>query len=72
MALDTLILEIKQLPLTTRLALVQIIAESVRQELAATTEASELVMGMLGPEGGVPTDQELKEDYINYLEDKYK
>lgn len=72
MALDTLILEIKQLPLTTRLALVEIIAESVRQELAATTEAPELVMGMLGPEGSVPTDQELKEDYINYLDDKYK
>jgi hypothetical protein len=60
------------LPLTTRLALVEIIAESVRQELAATTEAPELVMGMLRPEGSVPTDQDLKEDYINYLDDKYK
>ncbi|HZQ09558.1 MAG TPA: hypothetical protein VFD70_23475 [Anaerolineae bacterium] len=69
--LDTLILEIRQLPLLTRLALVEIIAESVRQELA-NLPSSVLTMGMLRPEGRLPTDQELEEDYINYLIEKYK
>jgi hypothetical protein len=69
MALDTLVLEIKQLPLVTRLALVEIIAESVREELAA---APELKLGMLQPAGQLPTDDELKDDYINYLIEKYK
>jgi len=71
MALDTLVLEIRQLPLLTRLALVEIIAESVRQELANTSPA-ELQRGMLRPEGTLPTEHELKEDYTSYLLNKYK
>lgn len=29
------------------------------------------VRGMLRTEGELPSDEELKEDYINYLEEKY-
>lgn len=75
MMLDSLVLEIRQLPLLTRLALVEIIAESVRQELAEGAEAAlaePLTQGMLRPEGQLASDQELKDDYINYLIDKYK
>lgn len=73
MMLDDLVLEIRQLPLTSRLALVGLIAESVREELAtATPDTFPLVMGMLRPEGELPTDQDLKQAYIDYLDDKYK
>lgn len=75
MMLDTLVLEIRQLPLVTRLALVEIIAESVRQELVAettTTGAPDWTTGMLRPEGQAPSDKELKDDYVEYLIQKYK
>lgn len=75
MMLDSLVLEIRQLPLLTRLALVEIIAESVRQELAQVSEpvmADSLTRGMLRPEGRIPSDEELQDDYINYLIQKYK
>lgn len=75
MALDSLVLEIRQLPLLARLALVEIIAESVRQELAEGAEPEPKVSfssGMLRPEGELPADRELKEDYIGYLIQKYK
>jgi hypothetical protein len=75
MMLDTLVLEIRQLPLVTRLALVEIIAESVRQELlveSATADTPNWKKGMLRPEGQLPSDKELKEDYVDYLIEKYK
>ncbi|MCC7162286.1 MAG: hypothetical protein IT331_07315 [Anaerolineae bacterium] len=75
MMLDSLVLEIRQLPLLTRLALVEIIAESVRQELAQVSEpvmADSLTRGMLRPEERIPSDEELQDDYINYLIQKYK
>lgn len=73
MMLDDLVLEIRQLPLTTRLELVEMIAESVRQELAITApKATHLVRGMLRPEGELPSDEALKQDYIDYLDEKYK
>lgn len=75
MMLDTLVLEIRQLPLLTRLALVEIIAESVRQELAVANQFAptpQLEMGMLRAPEPLPTDEELKDDYINYLIEKYK
>jgi hypothetical protein len=71
MMLDALVLEIKQLPVTTRLALVEIIAESVRQELSAL-QGQKLSMGMLKPEGAIPSDEELHDDYVTYLIEKYK
>lgn len=75
MSLDILVLEIRQLPILTRLALIQIITESVRQELAEESKPhseSLLTRGMLQPKGTTPTEQELKDDYINYLIDKYR
>ncbi len=72
MMLDTLVLEIRQLPLTTRLELVEMIAESVREELATIPNVPTLTVGMLKPEGATLSDDELKQDYINYLDEKYK
>ena len=72
MLLDTLVLEIRQLPLTTRLELVEIIAESVREELTAIPNVSKLPLGMLKPDGDVPSDEVLNQDYINHLDEKWK
>ncbi len=44
--------------------------EAKRQQLQSIPPA-ELVRGMLKPEGPPPTDEELREDYTNYLMRKY-
>lgn len=75
MTLDTLALEIKQLPLLARLMLVEIIAESVRQELLDAANgvgpAPRLELGMLRTEEPIPSDQEIKDGYTEYLIEKY-
>ena len=45
-------------------------AEGRRKRLQAIPPA-ELVRGMLKPEGPSPTDEEIREDYTNYLIRKY-
>jgi hypothetical protein len=72
MTVDALLHQIGQLPLTRRLALIEQIAKSVREELATTLVAPTLTKGMLRAESELPTEQELKDAYINYLDDKYR
>jgi hypothetical protein len=83
-------LELTKLPLKERLALIEMLTRSVREELiswSVTDQPVELqesaalrpkpgsslsrVLGMLKPDGPMPTDDELKEDYIKYLTGKY-
>lgn len=45
-------------------------AETWREPMQTIPPASAL-RGLAKPLGSMPTDQELKEDYINYLEQKY-
>jgi hypothetical protein len=45
-------------------------AEARRRRLQAIPPASAL-RGIAKPKGPMPTDQEIKDDYINYLERKY-
>lgn len=75
MTLDTLVLEIRQLPLVARLMLVEAIAESIRQELVTAAEkeppVAKLEVGMLRTGEPIPTDEEIKEGYTRYLIDKY-
>ena len=80
--------ELEKLPLAERLALIEMLTRSVREEIASTTVQPDTqhervaiqprpgsslsrVLGMLKPDGPMPTDEELKEDYINYLIRKY-
>ncbi|HLF28572.1 MAG TPA: DUF2281 domain-containing protein [Anaerolineae bacterium] len=65
-----------RLPLKERLLLLESLTRSVREELMERprTEAHtlpQLVRGMLKPNGPMPTDDELKEDYIDHLIEKY-
>jgi len=82
---EELIQEINQLPRDKRRALGEAILRSVGEELASDSilrEQSEVtreekiaafhrLRGMLKTEAPPPTDEELREDYINYLAEKY-
>ncbi len=74
MTVKDLVYEIRQLPLNERLELLEAVTHSVREEIEFTRPAGpslDRVLGMLRPDGPLPTDQELKDDYINYLVEKY-
>jgi len=45
-------------------------AEARQRRLASIPPASAM-LGMIKPEGHIPTDEEIKEDYTNYLIRKY-
>ena len=71
-----------QLPLSERLWLIEELMHSVREEFNHTItpvaeaphhngSSLERVLGMLKPDGPMPTDEELAEDYVNYLMEKY-
>ena len=45
-------------------------AEARQRRLAALPPAS-VLLGIIKPEGHIPTDEEIKEDYVNYLIRKY-
>jgi len=72
-----IIQEVERLPLKERLTLLEILARSVQREISAQTgkrKESSLgrVLGALRSEHKLPpSDEEMKEDYINYLIKKY-
>jgi hypothetical protein len=68
--------EIERLPLNEQLALLEALTRALRKTLtqSGTKEpgrAPKLVRGMLKPDGPMPTDEELKQDYTDYLIKKY-
>jgi archaellum biogenesis ATPase FlaH len=86
--------EIKQLSVTERIALIEAITRSLREDLetgqsaasisaASNTETADdgererkiaavrRLRGVAKSEGEQPSDEELKEDYVNYLSEKY-
>ena len=68
-----------KLPLQQRLALLELLTRSLRADLVPTQTASvteklaaiDRLAGALQTEAPAPTDQELKDDYITYLTQKY-
>lgn len=84
---------IKRLSVAERIALIEAITRSLREDLASTESATDSVGGKSDPdvrqerdqrvsavqrlrgiikfEGEPPSDEELKEDYTNYLIEKY-
>ncbi len=72
--------EIKQLSVSERLALIEAISRSLREDLEAKADAGEQAQklaavrrlrGALKPEGKLPSDEEVKESYTDYLAEKY-
>jgi hypothetical protein len=72
---NELLVEIKQLPLEKRLLLLETLSHSVREEIIKDTglkgSPAEKVRGLAKPDGPMPSDEELKEDYVNYLLEKH-
>jgi hypothetical protein len=74
MTREQLIKEINQLSLEQRLELLEAISRSVREELGLREQrvlAVERLRGIAKPDGLPPTDEEIKEEYTNYLTEKY-
>jgi hypothetical protein len=66
--------EIVRLPLTERLALLELVTRSVREELAPRHEGpSSLsrIAGIGSTDGPPPTDGEIHDSYVDYLIEKY-
>ncbi|MBV8857450.1 MAG: hypothetical protein JOZ02_11005 [Acidobacteria bacterium] len=69
-----LLSEIERLSLAERVELLEAITRSVREELRLRTRTPGAVgrlRGIARPDGVAPSDEELKEDYVNYLAGKY-
>ena len=65
---------VHQLSAQERLALLELLARSVRFDLADSRQGaplSELLYGILNQGGSPPTDEELRDDYTDYLLRKY-
>ena len=71
---EELIKEIKQLPVEERIAVMDAISQSVEEETqsrATRISVVDQLYGIAKPYGPMPSDEELKEDYIRYLTEKY-
>ena len=71
---EELIKEIKQLPVEERIAVIDEISQSVQEETQSRKARVSIVdrlYGIAKPDGPIPSDEELKEDYIRYLTEKY-
>jgi hypothetical protein len=69
-----LIEEIRQLPLEERMKLLEAISRSVREEMRPRERRESAVRRLRGiakPDGPLPSDEEIKEDYTRYLTEKY-
>lgn len=74
MTQEELIKEINQLPLEQQAELLEAISRSVREKIQPPEDRKSIVSRLRGiakPDGPMPSDEELKEDYIRYLEEKY-
>jgi hypothetical protein len=74
MTQEELIKEIKQLPPEDRKALLEVITQVVKEETQprkARVSIVDRLYGIAKPEGPIPSDEELKEEYIHYLTEKY-
>ncbi len=68
--------EIARMPLNEQLMLLETITRLARTKTVSTTKPKKispikLTRGMLKPNGAIPTNEELKEDYVNDLIKKY-
>lgn len=74
MTYEQVVVEVMRLPAVERLRLLEVIAVSLQTEQPAAfprgVPASQLE-GVLRPDGPLPTDEALQDDYTRYLLGKY-
>ena len=74
MTREEIVKEARQLPIAEREAVVEEITRSIREEIQPVETRLSIVdqlYGIAKPDGPMPSDEELKEDYIRYLTEKY-
>jgi hypothetical protein len=74
MTREEIIKEALHLPVAEREAVVEEITRSIREEIQPVETRVSIVdqlYGIARPDGPMPSDEELKEDYIRYLTEKY-
>lgn len=76
MSYNDLVSEIKQLSMNERLELLEILVHSLQEDLSPAKpvhegSALERVRGILKPDGPMPTDEDVKDAYAEYLAEKY-
>ena len=76
MTLEEILPAMRRLTLDERLMFIEVLARSIRAELSAPPTAEDAVPfaalhGALKQDGPMPTDEELKDNYVDYLIEKY-
>lgn len=74
MTYQQIIAEIPRLTMQERLMLLETLSRSLRAEISAPTRSpgsAERLAGIITTDGTVPTDQQVRESYTDYLEEKY-
>jgi len=70
MAMKDLLGEIEQLPLEDQLVLLEVLSRHIRLSLDKRTKLD--LYGILATDSEPPSDDELRDDYTDYLEKKYR
>ena len=74
MTYQELAAEIVRLPIHKRLALLELVSRSLREDLRSRTPTKPLaarLRGIARPDGPMPGDGEIEDEYTTYLEQKY-
>lgn len=74
MTYQEIIAEISRLTMQERLMLLETLSRSLRTEISAPTGSlgsAERLAGIITSDSPIPTDQQLRERYTDYLEEKY-
>ena len=72
MSTQELLIQIQKLPLEDRLTLLEALTRGLQEEKRPRKRVPVAeIRGIAKPDGPIPTDEELKEDYTRYLMEKY-
>lgn len=74
MTYQEIIAEIPRLSMQERLLLLEVLSRSLRADMNAPVRAAgsaERLAGIIKSAGPAPTDQQIRESYTDYLEEKY-
>jgi hypothetical protein len=74
MTYQEIIAEISRLSVQQRLLLLEALSRSLRADMSAPARSpgsAERLAGIIAIEGPAPTDQQIRQGYTDYLEEKY-